>query len=244
MKFKIIIISLLLFSCSSNQNMMEYKEPYNSKGFAFIYSEADFKKGMINGRLDNSIMQISHRSLKTNSLIKIINPKTKKTLTLKNQKRLKYPEMYKILITKPVADKLDIDSKLPLVEIMELKKNKSFVAKKAKIFNEEKKISKNAPITSVQISNISKNKIKKKSISDQIFILIASFYSEETAEFLKKRITKELPNYDNKKLRIQKKKDKEINLISGPYMTINLMKNDYIQLKKFGFEDLDITLNE
>ena len=244
MKFKIIIFFILLISCASNQNMMQYKKPYNSKGFAFIFSEADFKNGLINGRLDNSIMQISHRSLKTNSLIKIINPITNKTLTLKNHKRLKYPEMYKVLITKPVADKLDLDSNLPLVEIMEQKKNKSFVAKKAKIFNEEKKISKNAPVTSVQISNISKNKMKKKSSIDQIFILIASFYSKETAEFLKKRITKELPNYDIKKLKIRKKKDKEINLISGPYKTINLMKNDYIQLKKFGFEDLDITLNE
>ena len=158
MKFKIIIIFILLISCASNQNMMQYKKPYNSKGFAFIFSEADFKNGLINGRLDNSIMQISHRSLKTNSLIKIINPITNKTLTLKNHKRLKYPEMYKVLITKPVADKLDLDSNLPLVEIMEQKKNKSFVAKKAKIFNEEKKISKNAPVTSVQISNIQKTK--------------------------------------------------------------------------------------
>jgi hypothetical protein len=35
------------------------------------------------------------------------------------------------------------------------------VAEKAKIFNEEKKITFKAPVASVQISNISKNKIKK-----------------------------------------------------------------------------------
>ena len=77
-----------------------------------------------------------------------------------------------------------------------------------------------------------------------MYILIASFYSRNTAEFLKKRIIKELPNYDKEKLKILTKKPKEINLISGPYNAVNLMKNDYIQLKKFGFEDLDITLNE
>ena len=47
-----------------------------------------------------------------------------------------------------------------------------------------------------------------------------------------------------KKIKNKKKKIKKLILISGPYKTINLMKNDYIQLKKFGFEDLDITLNE
>ena len=29
--------------------------------------------------------------------------------------------------------------------------------------------------------------------------------------------------------------------MSGPYNTINFMKKDYILLKGFGFEDLDIT---
>ena len=29
-----------------------------------------------------------------------------------------------------------------------------------------------------------------------------------------------------------------------PYKTINSVKNDYIQLKNFGFEDLDITIHE
>ena len=110
------------------------------------------------------------------------------------------------MITEKVAEKLNIDFNLPLVEISEIKKNKSFVAKKAKIFNEEKKISSNAPVTSVTISNISKNKVSNKKVRlDEMYILIASFYSQDTAKFLKKRIIKELPNYDIKKLKIKKK---------------------------------------
>ena len=66
----------------------------------------------------------------------------------------------------------------------------------------------------------------------------------EVAKFLKERIIKEIPEYDINELIVKKKKDKEINLLSGPYSAVNLMKNDYIQLKNFGFEDLDITLNE
>ena len=74
--------------------------------------------------------------------------------------------------------------------------------------------------------------------------MIATFYSNETAEFLKKRIIKEIPYYDHKKLKILKKSNKESNLISGPYNTINLMKNDYINLKKFKFEELNIITND
>ena len=95
-------------------------------------------------------------------MIKIINPKNNETIVLKNIKRIKYPDFYKVLITKPVAEKLNLDPNLPLLEIIEVKKNKSFVAEKAKIYNEEKKIPSKAPIASVQISNISKNKSKNR----------------------------------------------------------------------------------
>ena len=241
MKYKIIIVFLVFYSCTINNTKIDNRIPYSSKGFAYIYNDEDFKNNIIKGKLDNSLMQVSHSNLNNNTLIKIINPKNNESLTIRNLKRIKYPDFYKILITKKVAEKLGIQSDFPLIEIFEIKKNKSFIAKKAKIYSEEKKISSNAPVTSVQISNISKNK-KKKSINkkDEFVILIGSFYREETAKFLKQRIIKEIPNYDIKKLRIRKQSNKQTNLISGPYSTINFMKNDYILLKKFGFEELDI----
>ena len=241
MKYKIIIVFLVFYSCTINNTKIDNRIPYNSKGFAYIYNDEDFKNNIIKGKLDNSLMQVSHSNLNNNTLIKIINPKNNESLTIRNFKRIKYPDFYKILITKKVAEKLGIQSDFPLIEILEIKKNKSFIAKKAKIYSEEKKISSNAPVTSVQISNISKNK-KNKSINkkNEFVILIGSFYREETAKFLKQRIIKEIPNYDVKKLRIRKQSNKQTNLISGPYSTINFMKNDYILLKKFGFEELDI----
>ena len=241
MKYKIIIVFLVFYSCTINNTKIDNRIPYNSKGFAYIYNDEDFKNNIIKGKLDNSLMQVSHSNLNNNTLIKIINPKNNESLTIRNLKRIKYPDFYKILITKKVAEKLGIQSDFPLIEILEIKKNKSFIAKKTKIYSEEKKIYSNAPVTSVQISNISKSK-KNKSINkkNEFVILIGSFYREETAKFLKQRIIKEIPNYDVKKLRISKQSNKQTNLISGPYSTINFMKNDYILLKKFGFEELDI----
>ena len=245
MKFKYIIIFFLVLSCVPDSKTLNLIKPYTTTGFAYVYNDKDFNEKIINRKMNNEIMQISHQNLKTGTLVKIINPKNKKSLVLKNIKRIKYPEFYKILITKPVLYNLDLDFNLPILEIIEIKKNKSFIAKKAKVYNEEKKIPSNAPVTSVKISNISKNKSNLIDTKlDIIFIHIATFYSIDTAKFLKQRILKDVPNFDNNKLKIKKISNKETQVVSGPYTSVNLLKNDYIKLKKFGFEELDIFINE
>jgi len=245
MKFKIIFFILFFFSCSPPLKTLNQKKPYSAKGFAYVYNNYDYQNKIISGKLNNEKLQISHQNLKSGTLIKIINPKNNKTIILKNVKRIKYPEFYKILITKPIMDELELSVDLPILEIIEIKKNKSFIAEKAKIYNEEKKISSNAPVASVKISNISKDK-KEKIINkpNQIFIQIASFYSADTANFLKQRIVKEVSDFDINKLKIKQINNKETHLISGPYTSVNLLKNDYIKLKNFGFEELDIYTNE
>ena len=244
MKFNLLIFFIFLISCAPQLTTLNQKKPYSAQGFAFIYSDNDFEKKIINRRMDNEIMQISHQNLKTGTLIKLSNPNNNKNIVLKNIKRIRYPNFYKILITKPVADELDLNTKLPILEISEIKKNKSFVAEKAKIFNEEKKISSKAPVANVQISNISKNKEKKSIKNDKIFIHVATFYSYETAKFLKKRIIKDVADLGNKKIKIKKINNKESQVILGPYNSVNSLKNDYIKLEIFGFEELDIFINE
>tara|TARA_X000000950_G_scaffold119959_1_gene150374 strand:- start:185 stop:922 length:738 start_codon:yes stop_codon:yes gene_type:complete len=245
MKFKLVIFIFFIFSCTPQLKKFNQKKPYSATGFAYVYNNYDFQNKIILGKLNNEKLQISHQNLRTGSLIKIINPKNNKSIILKNVKRIKYPDFYKILITKPVMDELELSVDLPILEILEIKKNKSFIAEKAKIYNEEKKISSNAPITSVKISNISKDKnreVTKK--PNKIFIHIASFYSADTANFLKQRIIKELSDFDINKLKIKQVSKKKTHVISGPYTSVNLLKNDYIKLKTFGFEELDIYTNE
>ena len=93
----------------------------------------------------------------------------------------------------------------------------------------------NLPLVSVIMPAYNAERFIKKSIE---------FYSKDSALNLKKRINDELINFDIKKLQIKAKNSKKISLLSGPYSSINLMKNDYIQLKKLGFEELDISANE
>ena len=246
MKFRLLIIFILTISCSSEFSNLSQKKPYSAKGFAYIYNDLDYTQKIIKGRMDNQIMQLSHQNLRTGALIKIINPRNNESIVLTNLKRARYPDFYKILITKAVADELNLDPKLPLLEIIEIKKNKSFIAKKAKIFNEEKKIPSKAPVASVQISNISKNKLDKNSKERPIdlYVLIASFYSIDTARFLEQRIIKDIPSLNIKKLKIKKINNKKTQVILGPYSSVNLLKNDYIKLQNFGFEELSIFINE
>ena len=245
MKFRLIIFLIFILSCSPQLTTLNKKKPYSAKGFAYIYNDFDFNEKIIKGKMNNEIMQISHQNLKVGTLIKIINPKNKENIVLKNSKRIKYPEFYKILITKPVATELKLNTNLPLLEIIEIKKNKSFVAEKAKIYNEEKKIPSKAPVANVQISNISKNKILEGNKgSENIFLHIGTFYSIKTAKFLKERIIEEIKDLDQKKLKIKKINSKETQVISGPYNSVNSLKNDYIKFKNYGFEELDVFINE
>jgi len=244
MKYKIVILILLLTSCAQNFSNLESNKSFSSKGFAYIYNDKDFTDKIIKRKLDNNAFEIAHNNLRPGSLIKIINVKTNDSIILKNSKRFDYPDFYKIIITKPVADEINLKTDLPLVEIIEVKKNKSFVAKKTKIFKEEEQIHSNAPVETVTINNISKKKEVKKAVNDKFYIIIAEFYSKNSARLLKERITQELENFDSKKLYTKVKKTNKITLLSGPYKSINLMKNDYIQLKNFGFEELDISINE
>ncbi len=220
------------------------KQPFTSKGFAYIFNLEDYNNNLIKKKLNENELQIAHNKTRIGSLIKITNPKTAQSVVLKNNKNFNYSDFYKIIITQPVADTLKLDKNKPYVEITEIKKNKSFIAKKTKIFNEEKKVHTKAPVEIVKIDNISLNKSQKKKISEEFNIIIAEFYSKDSATFLKKRITSELPSFNSKKLYIKSSNLNKISLLSGPYKSINVMKNDYIQLEKFGFEELDIGLNE
>jgi len=245
MNYRYLLIFFFLFSCTNSVSKPNVKKTFVSKGFAYIYSDEDFNNKNISKKMNNNLMQVSHNKLRPGTLLKIVNMKTNESVVLKNSKKVKYPDFYKILITKPVAEQLKLQNDSPLVEIVEVKKNKSFIAKKTKIFKEEETIHSKAPIESVLINNISKDSKKKKKFSkDMFYILIAEFYSKNSANLLKKRITDDLKGFDSKKLLIKSKKTTKVSLLSGPYSSVNLMKNDYILLKKFGFEELDVNINE
>jgi hypothetical protein len=243
MKFNFLILFFLLSCVPVNYNNIS-KSTFSTSGFVYVFNENDFKNKIINRKLDNNKLQIGHRYLKVGTLVKISDPDTKVSFTAKINKKMQYPDFYTIIITEAVAQKLKLDKNTPFVDIREIKKNKSFIASKAKTFHEESKVFSKAPVTTVKIDTILNTTKESKKKQKEFNIIIANFYSFKSANNLKNILTGEIPNISNKKLKVIKKKKNSYLLISGKYKTINYLKNDYIALKNHGFEELEIELNE
>ena len=107
-----------------DENLKKVIDKIRSKELSGINVTLPFKQKIIKSRMNNNSMQISHQNLKTGTLIKITNPKNNKSIVLKNIKRIRYPEFYKVLITKPVAEKLNLTTNIPILDIIEIRKNK------------------------------------------------------------------------------------------------------------------------
>ena len=235
MKYKIILF-LLLTSCINNTYSSKNSFTYSAKGFAFIENQ--------HSNSLNDEFFVSHNKLSSGTKIRITNPANKELIETTIKKKIKYDDFYKVLISKDIAERIKLNFNFPYVEIVEIKKNKSFVAKKAITQNVEKKIANKAPVVKININNLSKKKTINRSIDKTYSILVAEFYTLESAELLKKRLVTILINSNYHLIYVNKKNVKSYELLMGPYNTINKLKNDYSILSDSDFEDLDIKIND
>ena len=248
MKFNLhyIYIFVFLFSCTHDMKIIKkhskvkVREPtYSSIGFALIYEDSLFESKIVNKKLNNDQNYVLHSFLKINTLVSISNPFNSKSLTVKIKTTSKYPSIYNIVITKKMADNLNLDINNPYVEVIEIKKNDKFIAKEASIFEEEKNVANKVPVTSIDINDLSVStpKIKVKKKKPSYIINIAEFYFFESAEAIKNRFEKEA-NLVN--ITIEKISKNKFKVYSGPYASFNSMKETYLSLNKLGFENLNI----
>ena len=242
MKFKLIFILLFITHCTAYNSNVYQKKMYNSKGFAYIYNANDFENKIVNKKINNYEILISHPIIKRGKMIKLTNPRNGKYLVLKNNYKIKYPEFFKILITEGLAEKLEINKDIPYVEIEEIKKNDLFVAEKAEIFDEEKQISDKAPIEKVSVSNLNKIVSVKKKGTPKFKLILSNFYTLEAAKLFTKRIIFESNYFNDKKISIFKQDKHNYEVFLGPYKSINMIRNDYTRLKKIEIEEIDVKI--
>ena len=245
MKFNYLIIVFLLISCTNTSLVQKGTTTSNvSKGFALIYNEDDFNNKVISSKLNSSKIEVGHNKYKKNTIIVITNPENKKSVQLVVTKKINYPDFFKVLITKELSDKLSLNPQIPFVEVEKRIKNKSFIAKKAVTYSEEKSVLTKAPITKVKINNISKTSIvqtqKKSDINYSI--IIGEFYSKKWASSLIDLLVNE--NIKKEVFTVKKMGKNNYQLLAGPYSSINTLKNDYFKLNKYGFDNLDIKKNK
>ena len=249
MKLKniIILISFILFvGCenysSSKSSKFNFKPEkiYKNTGFSLIY-----KKDLDLKVIDDKSLQIFHKSLKSKSLVKITNPLNNKSLIAEvTSNKVKFSNFYNSVITSKIVEILELNPSEPYIEITLVSKNSTFVAKKAKTFEEEKEVAQKAPIDGIKISNLSDslNNQNKKTTNDKFsyFIKVADFYYKKTANLMIDRIKIETSIVDIKLIELSKT---NYRVLLGPFNDINSLRDSFEIINSLYFENLEILKN-
>ena len=140
---------------------------------------------------------------------------------------------------------MDLDFNNPYIEIIEIKKNKTFVAKKSNTFLEEKNVALKAPVSEIKMDNLNLSDAKEVNKIDEIkkrvfTILINDFYYEDSAINLKNDLIKKSKIKD---IYVKKITNTKYRLLAGPFKNFNALKSTYISLNNLGFKNLDININ-
>jgi len=244
MKFKYFFLIFFLFSCVEdvkliNKNNIQVKKTFISKGFTLIYNDNLIKKKTIKKRIDGREYVILHSFLERNTYVKIFNPINSKTVIAKVKYKTNYPIIYNSVITNRIAEELELNYEDPYVEIIEIRKNDTFISKKAKTFEEEKNVANKAPVTDININVISidpeNTDISPK--KNKYIISIGEYYYLDSAKIVKNRLINEA-NLTN--VKIKKISENKFRVYVGSYSLFNAMKNPYFAISKLGFEHLDV----
>ena len=241
----LLFLCLFLFSCNqvkkNNQNInIRFENKYTNAGFALIYNEdlENVKK------LEPRSLNIYHRSLKKKSVVKIINPLNNKYLIAEvKSNRIKFSNFYNSILSLRIAQELELDFNEPYVEIILVSKNSTFVAKKAKMFDEERSVAEKAPVDGIVINDLNTKKIKKKKVKKNNFsysIKVADFYYKETAQMMLNRIKNETSINNSRIIRLSETKYR---VLIGPFNDIKSLKKSFEKMNSFNFENLEILKN-
>jgi len=249
MSYKSLLIVLFIFLLGCEQNNLnknavnqEIMTKYKNSGFALVYNPMLKKEKKISKKIDNRSLLIFHKSLKKNSFVKITNPVNQKTVIAEViSNNVKFSDFYNSVITSRIAEELSLNLNEPYINLVLISQNSTFVAKKAKTFNEEKKVAEKAPVDGIQIDNLGEiNQLKNETIKEEIFsysIKIADFYYKDSAKNMSDRIINEtnirnplIKTISNTKYRV----------LLGPFNDIKKLEDSFNEIKSLDFENIEI----
>ena len=243
---KLIFLSLILFLTACQQfddkkvNYSNYQN-YRNTGFTLIYDEQFKKDNKISKKIDDRALVIFHKKIKKNSFVKITNPLNEKSIIAKVvSNNVQFSDFYNSVITTRIANELSIDLNEPYIDLFLISGNSTFIAKKAKTFDEEKNVAEKAPVDGITIDNLGADlnkKYKEKKHKFLYSIKIADFYYRDSAENMIFRIKKET----NLKNPIIKKLSKtKYRVLLGPFNDIKKLEKSFDEIKSLEFENIEI----
>ncbi len=245
-KFLIVLLILFLTACQQyddNKKVVNYSNylKYSNTGFTLIYDEQLKKENKISKKIDNRALVIFHKKIKKNSFVKITNPVNDKSIIAKViSNNVQFSDFYNSVITKRIANELSIDLNEPYIDLVLISENSTFIAKKAKTFDEEKNVAEKAPVDGITIDNLGADLNKKKQVKKHKFlysIKIADFYYKDSAENMILRIKKET---NLKNPLIKKLSQTKYRVLLGPFNDIKKLEKSFDEIKLLEFENLEI----
>ncbi len=219
-----------------------FNREYTNQGFALIYNENLFNENKISKKIDNRGLYIFHTKIKKNSFVKIKNPANTKTVIAEViSNKAFFSNFYNSVITKRIVDELLLDENEPYIELSLVSNESTFVAKKAKTFDEEKNVAQKAPVDGITIDNLGteeKKELPKTTQNNFLYsIKIADFYYKDSAENMIQRIKDET---DIKNPIIKKLSQTKYRVLLGPFNDIKKIQETFDEIEKLNFENLKI----
>jgi hypothetical protein len=130
-------------------------QKYSNSGFALVYEENLLKNNSISKKIDNDALLIFHKSLNKNSFVKITNPTNDESVVARViSNNVKFSDFYNSVITSRIARDLSLNIKEPYVKLVLVSNSSTFIAKKAKTFDEEKNVAEKAPVSKSTIDDL------------------------------------------------------------------------------------------
>ena len=219
-----------------------FDRDYSNQGFAFIYNENLYNEKKISKKINNRSLHIFHKKIKKGSFVKITNPQNKKTIiaeVISNDAI--FSDFYNSVITQRIVDELSLNSNEPYINLFLISNESTFVAKKAKTYEEEKNVAEKAPIDGITIDNLVVNEEKKeeKTFTKNFLysIKIADFYYEDSATNMIQRI-KDETNIKNPV--IKKLSQTKYRVLLGPFNDIKKLQESFDEMRQLNFENLKI----
>ena len=247
MFYKILtfLLFIILNSCvtapvEKKDSSATAKSYFLNKGFTLVYNEELYKKKLVKGKIEDRSLTIFQKNLKKNTKVKITNLINSKYIIANVGKKVEYPYFYNSVISRRISKNLEIDELDSYVEIREILEGSSFIAKKAKTFDEEKNVASKAPIDDIQIKNLSNNEKEESKVNNIKFsyiIKIADFYFEKSADQMKTRV---LTETSIKKVLINKLSINKFRVYLGPFNNLNSLKNSFNAINVLQFDTIEI----
>jgi hypothetical protein len=225
---------------TKNKIFNSLDNPFINKGFSLIYSDKFYNNKIISKKIDERSLVIFQKNLKKNTIVKITNILNNKSVIATVGSNADYPLFNNAVLSLRIADEIGLNKDEPYVEILEILEDSVFVAKRAKMFEEEKKVADKAPVNNINISDLNIKEINIKNEINKRFsykIKIADFYYNDTALLLVDRIIKETTVKDVKIKKIDKKKYR---VYTGPFNNINSLQKSFNDISILEFENIEI----